>query len=646
MSLKIGEVLEGRYRIEALLGRGGMGAVYYATDLRFRTPVALKENCAVTPDSHKQFAREAELLHRLRHPNLPRVTDHFAIAGQGQYLIMDYVEGEDLKQVMAHHGALSEAQALDWIGQVLDALQYLHSQGIIHRDVKPANVKITPAGQVYLVDFGLAKVYDPAQRTTLGARGVTPGYAPPEQYGMGRTDTRADVYSAGATLYALLTGQVPADALERLTGQARLVPPRQLNASLSPEAEAGILRAMQPRPDDRFQTAAEFHAALAAASAAASASPAPAGQPDHGSDAPSPGLAPTLVAGPPAGVETVLAPLPGPRAPGQPSDTRVPSPPPAPAQRRHKRRQAWLWLMVGLAVCLAVGIGLAIVALIGPVDWGLGTGAQVPTLSAAARTQPPVAALPQPTEVSPGEQQPLPGPYPAPRLVAPGGPGTTELRGEVTFAWEFPLPLRPGEAFQLFIWRAGGGDRPFVSDYWPERELTLNLDELPQLAERGPGEYEWSVVVVDTRTNEPVSPEAEHRPFLYVGSEPPPRKQGALPAPLLVDPQPEADLGGVALFAWDWPHDPLGEAFFFDLRIWSLAENELPPEARRGVTEPTKGTHLEVELPAVPALVEQGPGEYFWSVVVVARPCPDCPQEIAGEWAEPRLFHYLGPQGP
>jgi serine/threonine protein kinase len=638
MSLKIGEVLEGRYRVDALLGRGGMGAVFQATDLRFRTPVALKENRAVTPDSHKQFTREAELLHRLRHPNLPRVTDHFAIPGQGQYLVMDYVDGEDLKQVMAHHGALPAAQALDWIGQVLDALHYLHSEGIIHRDVKPANVKITPEGQVYLVDFGLAKVYDPAQRTTLGARGVTPGYAPPEQYGMGRTDARADVYSAGATLYALLTGRVPADGLERLTGQVRLVPPRQIKASLSPEVEAAVMRAMQPRPDDRFQTAAEFHAALAEAPA----SPAPAARPESRPSAPAPVLAPTLVAGQPADAETVLVPSPASRPPSRLPDVAAPPPAPAPASRSRKRRQPWFWPVVALAVCVALGVGLAAATLAGLVDWGFAVGGQVPTLSAAVRTQSPVVAAPALTEALPDEQLPRPEPYPAPRLVGPGGPGTPALHGDVTFAWNFAPRLRPDEAFQLLIWRPGGGDRPFVSDYWLERELTLNLDDLPQIVEPGPGECEWSVVVVDTRTNEPISPEAEHLPFLYAGPETPPGEQGAVPLPLLVDPPPDAELGGVAVFVWDWPHEPLGEPLFFDLRIWPVAEGERPPEARQRVTEPTKGTRVEVDLPGVPVLAELGPGDYFWSVAVVSRPCPDCPLELAGEWAGPRLFHYSG----
>jgi eukaryotic-like serine/threonine-protein kinase len=275
MTLTIGQIVENRYRIDALLGQGGMGAVYRAVDLRINVPVAIKENREAGPDAQKQFAREAGLLAGLRHPHLPRVTDHFFLPDQGQYLVMDYIEGEDLGQVMARRGPIPEAQALAWIGQVLDALEYLHSRSVIHRDVKPANIKLCPApaaggvDQVYLVDFGLAKVYDPLSSTTVGARGVTPGYAPPEQYGVGRTDTRSDLYSVGATLYALLTGQAPPDALEHMTGRATFTPPRQLAPALSPDVEAVVLRAMQTRPDDRFQAAAEMWAALAPARPAA-----------------------------------------------------------------------------------------------------------------------------------------------------------------------------------------------------------------------------------------------------------------------------------------------------------------------------------------------------------------------------------------
>jgi predicted Ser/Thr protein kinase len=301
MALRKGRILENRYRIAALLGQGGMGAVYRATDRRFNTTVAIKENRMATAESQRQFSREAGLLHRLRHPNLPRVTDYFSIPGQGQYLVMDYVEGQDLKEVLARHGPVPEAQALEWIGQVLGALEYLHGEGIIHRDVKPANVKITPRGEIVLVDFGLAKIYDAGQETTVGARGVTPGFAPPEQYGLGRTDARSDIYSVAATLYALLTGHTPPDALQCVTRQAEFVPPRQLNPGISPEVEAAILRAMESAPDARFQKAADLRAALLQTPAR------------------------------PIGVEAVAAPSPGApvRAPEPEAAPATPTPPPS-----------------------------------------------------------------------------------------------------------------------------------------------------------------------------------------------------------------------------------------------------------------------------------------------------------------------------
>ena len=263
MPLESGFLLQERYRIEKVLGHGGMGAVYLAMDDSLGIQCAVKENLNLSPDSERQFRREASLLASLRHPNMPRVTNHFILGGQ-QYLVMDYVEGEDLKERLAREHPLAEAQALRWILQICDALVYLHTHQppIIHRDIKPANIKLTAAGDAMLVDFGIAKATGTGQKTTTGAVALTPGFAPPEQYGMGHTDGRTDEYALAATLYSLLTNHMPPDSMERLLGNIPLTRPEELRPGLSPAVSEAIMRGLEVRPDDRFASVAEFKAAL------------------------------------------------------------------------------------------------------------------------------------------------------------------------------------------------------------------------------------------------------------------------------------------------------------------------------------------------------------------------------------------------
>jgi serine/threonine protein kinase len=264
MPLSTGQTLNNRYRIVKLLGQGGYGAVYRAWDLNMQAPVAVKECFDTSPSAQRQFQTEARLLFTLNHPNLPRVFDHFTLPGMGQYLVMNYIEGEDLHTMLARSAApLPQAQALAWLTQVCEALEYLHKQvpPVIHRDIKPANIRITPAGKAMLVDFGIAKVFDPVQKTTVGARAVTPGYSPPEQYGQGTTDTRSDVYSLGATLYTLLTGQKPVESVFRITSQP-LTSPRQLNPAIAPSTESIILKAMELGPETRFQAISDLQDAI------------------------------------------------------------------------------------------------------------------------------------------------------------------------------------------------------------------------------------------------------------------------------------------------------------------------------------------------------------------------------------------------
>ena len=280
------KLLQGRYQIVEPIARGGMGAVYLAEDMRLSGRlVAIKENLEITPDSRQQFEREAVILARLRHPNLPQVTDFFVEASGQQYLVMEYIPGQNLQQLLQQGGPLPVAEVLDISNAVMAALAYMHTwrdpksgqpRPIIHRDVKPANIKRTPDGRIVLVDFGIAKVATDTA-TALSARALTPGYAPLEQY-HGGTDERSDIYALGATLYALLTGRTPPSATSLATGTP-LPPPQAINVAVPKVVAAAVLRAMQQLPADRFPSIGEMQRALGGApvrSSAAQTTPAPA----------------------------------------------------------------------------------------------------------------------------------------------------------------------------------------------------------------------------------------------------------------------------------------------------------------------------------------------------------------------------------
>jgi len=266
------DTLQNRYRIIGQLGKGGMGAVYRAWDMRLSIPVALKEMIAqadlevsVLEELRNQFQQEAVTLARLNHPNLVGVTDYFQ-EGRSVYLVMQFVEGESLSQRIQREGALPEQDVTMWTSQLLDALAYCHSQGVIHRDIKPQNIILTPEGRAVLVDFGLVKLWDPSDPSTRTAvRGVgTPQYAPPEQYEVatGHTEPRTDLYSLAATMYHAFTGQAPPTATKRIADPDTYVPLSALAPHVSSRVTGAIERAMELARSRRWGTAFEMAGAM------------------------------------------------------------------------------------------------------------------------------------------------------------------------------------------------------------------------------------------------------------------------------------------------------------------------------------------------------------------------------------------------
>ena len=272
MSAQIEQILKGRYRLQSILGEGGMGTVYLAQDLLMDRSRAIKE---LYPDpladeaklhaARLQFKREADALSKLRHRNLPHVSDHFSI-DENDYLVMDYIAGESLADILSRKKRPTERLVYSWLSQILSALEYCHQHHVLHRDIKPANIILTPEGQVMLVDFSLVKMYDPHNpRTATIVRGLgTPEYTPLEQYdaSMGHTDERSDIYALGATLYHLLTGHCPQPVSQRILNPDTQPPIHKLNTKISPWMTLFVRKAMAIRPENRFQSVKGMQAEL------------------------------------------------------------------------------------------------------------------------------------------------------------------------------------------------------------------------------------------------------------------------------------------------------------------------------------------------------------------------------------------------
>jgi serine/threonine protein kinase len=266
-----GTLLQGRYRVVRRLGKGGMGAVYEATDLRLDVAVAIKEAFSTDPRLRKQFEHEARLLAQLHHAALPRVTDYFSEDNR-VFLVMQFIGGDDVAEIIGRQpGPLPANTVIAWADQLLDALIYLHSRErqVVHRDIKPHNLKLTSAGSIALLDFGLAKadLDSTGSNSWTSVFGFTRRYSPPEQMQDQGTTPRSDIYALGATLYHLLTGVKPPDALVRTKAIAKgepdpLLAANEIHAAVGLQVALILQKALELNPERRYENANEFRHAL------------------------------------------------------------------------------------------------------------------------------------------------------------------------------------------------------------------------------------------------------------------------------------------------------------------------------------------------------------------------------------------------
>jgi serine/threonine protein kinase len=457
--LKPGDLIADRYRIGALIARGGMGAVHRGTDERTGRAVAIKvllRELADDRTSVARFEREVTAAARLDHPGVVSVIDFGTTPDGVSYLVMEHVSGRTLASVL-DQGRLAPSRAADIVEQALGALAAAHAAGIVHRDLKPANLMLVPAGAggreiVKLFDFGIAQLKTSSAFARLTAAGSvigTPAYMSPEQARGGECDARTDIYAMGMVLWCCLTGTraFTGREVDVLLAVQNVVPPRadQVVPDVPAELATIAARALAKRPEDRFQSAAELAAALVAARTSMGTVAAP-----------QPGANVTTLMASPSPLAPLTPTLPEPAAP-EPPRASPPSPPPSPPRRR-------IWPRV-LAVVVVLGLG-ASVLVVGVVAYAMYE------LGVIALWAPP--ALPYP-----GARGPVPAPLPAPfdpsvgpsADIAPsGGPvctralGCCEAYSQRVAAMGEPCPSvvlsdEAGCQGQLDMWRQWSDDQ-------------------------------------------------------------------------------------------------------------------------------------------------------------------------------------------
>ncbi|WP_129627788.1 protein kinase domain-containing protein [Candidatus Oscillochloris fontis] len=473
-SLEPNALVHNRYRVVRQIGRGGMGAVYEAVDTRLSNTVALKQTLVRGAQLDDAFAREARLLSSLRHAALPVVSDYFA-EGESHFLVMQFIPGNDFGALLTERTApFGFAEVRGWADTLLDALDYLHTQNppIVHRDLKPQNLKLTPRGEIVLLDFGLAKGGDLATAGSASLYGYTPQYAPLEQIKGTGTDPRSDLYSLGATLYALLTTQSPVNALERAAAVLQnqpdpLQPLHVINPQVPTPVSRLITHCMALNPDERPPSAAAARAELVAAVRTGSAGAST------------------------AGMETLVQPAPAvtaiPRMATPPAFTPGGTPPPV------TRRPSMLVpaMVIGVAVLLCAIIGGASALLLrGAITTGTSTMATAigefdPTAFAIPSIVVPSIAIPDVNATVDAVQTEVAivtGPFTQPSAASGAAFGTAVL----AFGQEGTSDGFLNDPRAIAV---GPDGAIYVADYVPGRVQRFNAQ----------GQFERSWIIADDR---------------------------------------------------------------------------------------------------------------------------------------------------
>jgi predicted Ser/Thr protein kinase len=478
----IGKKLSGRYEVTELLGRGGMSSVYAGNDPNLRRKVAIKvihPHLSEDPQFISRFEEEAAAVAQLKHPNIIQVFD-FNHDDETYYMVLEYVPGvtlqEHLEKIVGDGGTMGTAEAREIVAKVCDALEYAHQRGMIHRDIKPANIMITDAGQVILIDFGVAKMIGGKQHTATGAVVGTALYVSPEQVRGKEPDHRVDLYALGVTMFEMLSGKPPFEADSAMTTMMMHVNEpvpdiRELNPDVPDSLKDVIEKALAKERDDRYKSAADMAKALRSANLEAVA--------DQGKTTVEPMLAPV----PGGDIRGTVIEQPVVKEQG-PATVRDVSPPPVPPAGPPAKQPATGGRPGGLIAGGVAGIaviGCLVLAVAGYFLYTQFGGA----LGAATETPAPTDA-PEPTatvEVIIAEQTDTPEPTLTPSPSPPPEPfvlitdirlnGSTYLVDYETFGY---TEMLPGQHVHFFYdtvppsqagspgsgpWAVWGGPRPF-----------------------------------------------------------------------------------------------------------------------------------------------------------------------------------------